>query len=279
MARRITNQILIRFDSCHSWPRFLSFLFFIAWRLSALAFIHLFFRVTRALDVAQAAPPSPKSKPSDKRSESPRRWIARVAAKWRRSTWRRSRDKGTAPLSAGSCPRDQAVRKMVRVPDERTFAPAHADDAHHHQIVQRQGQNDHRCKHRIPAGARTAQAREMSSAVNTPRMNPITSDPLSPMKIFAGGKFQQRNPSNAPSRSASEAATNHCWMMSVVTRNAVAHRCHAGTQAVHVVQKVECVGDRDDPERGEDDRNGRAQRGERHRISLNDPASAAATRS
>src|SRR5687767_5256336 len=41
------------------------------------------------------------------------------------------------------------------------------------------------------------------------------------MKIDAGGKLKQRNPSSAPSSSASDPATNHCWMLSAAARNAV----------------------------------------------------------
>ena len=47
--------------------------------------------------------------------------------------------------------------------------------------------------------------------------------PLSPMKMLAGEKLKQRKPSNEPSSSDKEAATNHCWIgiERVAIRNAV----------------------------------------------------------
>ena len=54
-----------------------------------------------------------------------------------------------------------------------------------------------------------------------PSSRPITRLPLSPIKMVAGGKLKQRKPSSDPSSSASDAATNHCSMESVATRNAV----------------------------------------------------------
>ena len=49
----------------------------------------------------------------------------------------------------------------------------------------------------------------------------MMSEPLSPIKIFAGGKLKMRNPMSDPSNSANVAATNHCCIDSAVTRNAV----------------------------------------------------------
>src|SRR3954465_8312041 len=72
-----------------------------------------------------------------------------------------------------------------------------------------------------PAAKLVPGARYVVRIVSTPSTNPITSEPLSPMKIFAGGKFHHRNPSSDPSNSASVAATNHWWIDSAVTRNAV----------------------------------------------------------
>ena len=40
--------------------------------------------------------------------------------------------------------------------------------------------------------------------------NPISNDPASPMKIFAGGQLCLRNPSNPPSSVNIIAATNNC---------------------------------------------------------------------
>ena len=57
--------------------------------------------------------------------------------------------------------------------------------------------------------------------MSTPSTNPTTRLPASPMKIDAGGKLKQRNPSSAPSSSASDPATNHCPMLSAAARKAV----------------------------------------------------------
>ena len=46
----------------------------------------------------------------------------------------------------------QPVGEMIRVADERTLSAREANDAHHDQVVKRQGENDQRGQDRVPPG-------------------------------------------------------------------------------------------------------------------------------
>ena len=52
----------------------------------------------------------------------------------------------------------------------------------------------------------------------TASISPSTSDPPSPRYNRAGGRLCSKNPARLPTSSAQQAATNHCWAISVAAR-------------------------------------------------------------
>ena len=70
--------------------------------------------------------------------------------------------------------------------------------------------------------------------------NPRNIAPPSPMKIFAGLKFQRRNPSEAPSAAAPRVRTSVCpFMAAEMVKKRRGHRGDPGAEAVHVVKNAE----------------------------------------
>ncbi len=136
--------------------------------------------------------------------------------------------------------RDQAMREVVGVADERALAACSRNDADDDQVIQRQRAS-------TSSGATTAYhpapksapvGRKVVRTVNTPSKKPTTNDPASPIKIVAGGKLKQRKPSNAPSSRASRRGDKPLPDRDRRDEERRrADRRHARGQAVHVVQK------------------------------------------